>query len=177
MRWFEEPCDPIDFDTYRAVSDIYSGKVAGGENLFSREEVGNFLRYGPRADVVVLQSAPPLACGVGEFHRIVQTAMTHGVAPTDIMPHGGNMMSLHVDAGFGLGSAESYPGLFGPFGGFSNEVRISDGMASLPASPGIGFEEQPALYEVFSTLSADASPHPEAPDIEGAWGRRIFSDS
>jgi L-alanine-DL-glutamate epimerase-like enolase superfamily enzyme len=156
LRWFEEPCDPIDFETYRAVSEAYSGKVAGGENLFSREEVHNFLRYGALAHKVVLQPDPPLAYGIGEFHRILQTAIEHGVDPANIMPHGGNMMSLHVAAGFGLGSAESYPGLFGPFGGFSNEVAITNGLASLPSAPGIGFEEQPALYEVFSKLSATA---------------------
>ncbi|MNV49239.1 hypothetical protein D3C71_1411870 [compost metagenome] len=69
------------------------------------------------------------------------------------MPHGGNMMSLHVTAGLGLGSAESYPGLFGAFGGFSEEVEINDGFATLPKAPGIGFEQQPALYKIFTELS------------------------
>ncbi|MPM45550.1 D(-)-tartrate dehydratase [bioreactor metagenome] len=78
--------------------------------------------------------------------------MRHGVSRAHIMPHGGNMMSLHVAAGLGLGSAESYPGLFGAFGGFSDEVHIRDGMASLPTAPGIGFEHQPALYRIFTEL-------------------------
>ncbi|WYX22745.1 hypothetical protein WJ969_17875 [Achromobacter xylosoxidans] len=71
------------------------------------------------------------------------------------MPHGGNLMSLHVAAGLGLGGAESYPGLFGAFGGFGREVAIADGHASLPAAPGIGFEEQPELYRIFAALPAN----------------------
>lgn len=153
LRWLEEPCDPADFATYRAVSEAYSGTVAGGENVFSLEEAENFLRYGDFKGRVVLQPDPPLAYGIGEFHRILQAALRHGVSLDNVMPHGGNMMSLHVTAGFGLGSAESYPGLFGAFGGFSDEVIIDRGHATLPASPGIGFEAQPALYRIFRELS------------------------
>ncbi|RSZ33233.1 MULTISPECIES: enolase C-terminal domain-like protein [unclassified Variovorax] len=154
LRWLEEPCDPGDFETYRAVSEAYPGIVAGGENLFSREEADNFLRYGRFGGRIVLQPDPPLAYGIRELHHIVEVALAHGVARENVVPHGGNMMSLHATAGLGLGSAESYPGLFGPFGGFSREVRVHDGFATLPEAPGIGFEEQPALYGIFRELSA-----------------------
>ncbi|MDA7417098.1 mandelate racemase [Xenophilus arseniciresistens] len=157
LRWLEEPCDPGDFETYRLVREASGGVVAGGENLFSREEVDNFLRYGMFDGQVVLQPDPPLAYGIGEFARIVETATSHGVPRANIIPHGGNMMSLHVAAGLGLGSAESYPGLFGAIAGFSNEVTICDGQASLPSAPGIGFEQQPALYRVFTELSKEIS--------------------
>lgn len=153
LRWLEEPCDPADFETYRAVSEAYPGTVAGGENLFSREEADNFLRYGCFGGRVVLQPDPPLAYGIRELHRIVEVARAHGVGRENIVPHGGNMMSLHAAAGLGLGSAESYPGLFEPFGGFSREVRVQEGIATLPCAPGIGFEEQPALYAVFRELA------------------------
>lgn len=155
LRWLEEPCDPADFDTYRAVSEQYPGMLAGGENLYSKEEAENFLRYGPAPHRVVLQPDPPLAYGIGEFHRMVRLAGRHGVPAAHIMPHGGNLMSLHVAAGLGLGGAESYPGLFGAFGGFGREVAIADGHASLPAAPGIGFEEQPELYRIFAALPAN----------------------
>ncbi|WP_414442309.1 enolase C-terminal domain-like protein [Burkholderia sp. 22PA0106] len=153
LRWLEEPCDPADFETYRAVSLNYSGTLAGGENLFSDTETDNFLRYGQFNGRLVLQPDPPLAYGIGEFQRIVETALKHGVVRENIMPHGGNMMSLHVAAGLDLGSAESYPGLFGAFGGFSREVEIRGGQATLPTMPGIGFEDQPALYEIFAQLT------------------------
>lgn len=156
LRWLEEPCDPADFETYRAVSEAYPGMVAAGENLFACSEVENFLRYGPRGERLVLQPDPPLAYGIGEFQRMVQVALRHGVRRENILPHGGNMMSLHVAAGLGLGGAESYPGLFGAFGGFSREVSIEAGCATLPAAPGIGFEAQPALYKIFAELAATA---------------------
>jgi L-alanine-DL-glutamate epimerase-like enolase superfamily enzyme len=155
LRWLEEPCDPADFETYRIVSRSYSGLVAGGENIFSVEEARNFLAYGDFRGRLVFQPDPPLAYGIGEFVRIVDAAIEHGVPRANIMPHGGNMMSLHVTAGLGLGSAESYPGLFGAFGGFSREVVIADGTALLPCAPGIGFEEQSELYAIFSDMVDD----------------------
>ena len=57
-------------------------------------------------------------------------------------------MSLHVAAGFGLGGCESYPGVFGAFGGFADDARIEAGMMEVPERPGIGFEGQRALFEI-----------------------------
>ena len=51
-------------------------------------------------------------------------------------------MSLAIAAGFGLGGAESYPGVFGDFGGFADDAKIEDGAISLSDRPGIGFEGQ-----------------------------------
>ena len=62
-----------------------------------------------------------------------------------MFPHGGNQMSLAMAAGFGLGGAESYPGVFGDFGGFADDARIEAGMISLSDRPGIGFEGQQAF--------------------------------
>jgi len=152
LRWFEEPCDPLDFGTYHALSESYEGMVAGGENVFSVEEAQNFLSYGQFNGRIVFQPDPPLAYGVGEFSRMLECALSHRVPRQQVIPHGGNLMSLHVAAGFALGSAESYPGLFGQFGGFGDEVTIEDGHASLPSSPGIGFETQPNLYRTLKAL-------------------------
>jgi L-alanine-DL-glutamate epimerase-like enolase superfamily enzyme len=71
-------------------------------------------------------------------------------------PHGGNLMSLHVVAGLGLAACEAYTGVFGVFGGFGDEVSIGEGMATLPQSPGIGFERQPALWAILSQLTEGA---------------------
>lgn len=155
LWWIEEPCGPLDFETYRQLSMAYPGLVAGGENLFSREEVLNFLRYGPRPERTVLQPDPPLCYGIDEYARIVRDALALGVARQHILPHGGNLMSLHVAAGLGLGSAESYPGLFGPFGGFGDTVRIEDGTVSVPAVPGIGFETQGPLFDLLRDLTRE----------------------
>jgi L-alanine-DL-glutamate epimerase-like enolase superfamily enzyme len=71
-----------------------------------------------------------------------------------LFPHGGNQMSLAIAAGFGLGGAESYPGVFGPFGGFADDARLEGGYLTLPDRPGIGFEGQAALYALMRELAA-----------------------
>jgi len=59
-----------------------------------------------------------------------------------------------VAAGFGLGGAESYPGVFGVFAGFADDARIENGFISLSDRPGIGFEGQAALYRIMRDLAA-----------------------
>ena len=48
----------------------------------------------------------------------------YGWPRSGLFPHGGNQMSLHIAGGFGLGGAESYPGVFGPFAGFADDARL-----------------------------------------------------
>jgi L-alanine-DL-glutamate epimerase-like enolase superfamily enzyme len=35
LRWFEEPCDPLDYATLAEISDAYPHALSTGENLFS----------------------------------------------------------------------------------------------------------------------------------------------
>src|SRR6478672_11321082 len=46
LRWFEEPCDPLDFATLAEVSDAYPHALSTGENLFSTQDVENLVRFG-----------------------------------------------------------------------------------------------------------------------------------
>ena len=155
LWWLEEPCDPLDFEGFGMASCVGTA-IAVGENLFAPREFDNFLRYARLKSDIVLQPDPPLAYGVSGMREIVAVARAHGLGPQSIFPHGGNMMSLHVAAGLGLAGVEAYPGQFGVFGGFSDEIEIKDGQASLPSAPGLGFEEQPALYRLFSELAESA---------------------
>jgi hypothetical protein len=61
-------------------------------------------------------------------------------------------MSLAIAAGFGLGGAESYPGVFGDFGGFADDAQVEGGFIGLSERPGIGFEGQARLYRVMRGL-------------------------
>ena len=63
-------------------------------------------------------------------------------------------MSLAIAVGFGLGGAESYPGVFGAFGGFADDARLNDGYLAPSERPGIGFEGQSALYAIMRELAA-----------------------
>jgi len=152
LRWFEEPCDPHDYALMAELAAAYAPPLATGENLYSTQDVVNLARFGGwRAGRDVIQVDPPQAYGIVQYARTLEALAPLGFRRTSFWPHGGNQMSLHVAAGFGLGGCESYPGVFGvfgAFGGFADDARIEDGMLALPERPGIGFEAQAALVEV-----------------------------
>jgi len=153
LRWFEEPCDPLDFALYAEIAGEYGGPLATGENLYSMQDVENLVRFGGfRADRDVIQVDPPQSYGIAQYARTLSMLARRGWSRAAMFPHGGNQMSLHIAGGFGLGGAESYPGVFGDFGGFADDARIEDGYLHLPERPGIGFEGQSALYRIMRGL-------------------------
>ena len=155
LRWFEEPCDPLDFSLYAEIAQAYEAPLATGENLFSTQDVKNLARFGGlRADRDIIQIDPPQAYGIAQYARTVDMLAAEGWGRRQLFPHGGNQMSLAIAAGFGLGGAESYPGVFDPFGGFADDAKIVDGAITLSDRPGIGFEGQAALYAVMKKLAA-----------------------
>ena len=154
LRWFEEPCDPLDFATLAEISDAYPHALSTGENLFSQQDVENLVRFGglkaKRRDVI--QVDPPQAYGIAQYARTLTALEKFQWPRSGHFPHGGNQMSLAIAAGFGLGGAESYPGVFGDFGGFADDARITNGFITLSDRPGIGFEGQAALYRIMRQL-------------------------
>ena len=154
LRWFEEPCDPLDFALFAELASVYEAPLATGENLFSTQDVENLVRFGGfRADRDIIQIDPPQAYGIGQYTRTIDMLAAHSWPRTSLFPHGGNQMSLAMAAGFGLGGAESYPGVFGDFGGFADDARIENGTIALSDRPGIGFEGQAALYRIMRELA------------------------
>jgi L-alanine-DL-glutamate epimerase-like enolase superfamily enzyme len=155
LRWFEEPCDPLDFALMAELAGAYEAPLATGENLYSTKDVENLVRFGGlRADRDVIQVDPPQAYGISQYARMVAMLERRGWRRASLFPHGGNQMSLQIAGGFGLGGAESYPGVFGAFGGFADDARIENGCLKLPDRPGIGFEGQAALYSIMRELAA-----------------------
>lgn len=156
LRWFEEPCDPLDFASLAEISNAYPHALSTGENLFSQQDVENLVRFGNlkpnRRDVI--QVDPPQAYGIAQYARTLAALEKFQWPRTGHFPHGGNQMSLAIAAGFNLGGAESYPGVFGVFAGFADDARIENGYISLSDRPGIGFEGQAALYDVMRDLAA-----------------------
>jgi D(-)-tartrate dehydratase len=156
LRWFEEPCDPLDFALLAEIASVYDGPLSTGENLFSTPDVENLVRFGglkaSRRDVI--QVDPPQAYGIVQYARTLQMLDRHGWPRSGLFPHGGNQMSLHIAGGFGLGGAESYPGVFGAFAGFADDAKLENGYLKLPDRPGIGFEGQEALYKIMRDLAA-----------------------
>jgi L-alanine-DL-glutamate epimerase-like enolase superfamily enzyme len=156
LRWFEEPCDPLDFALLAEIASVYAPPLATGENLYSTQDVENLVRFGglrpERRDVI--QVDPPQAYGVVQYAQTVTMLERHGWPRAALFPHGGNQMSLAIAGGFGLGGAESYPGVFGDFGGFADDARVEDGYLRLSQRPGIGFEGQARLYHIMRELAA-----------------------
>jgi L-alanine-DL-glutamate epimerase-like enolase superfamily enzyme len=154
LRWFEEPCDPLDFALFAEIAKNYEPALATGENLYSTQDVENLVRFGGfRPDRDVIQIDPPQAYGIGQYAKTLNMLAELGWPRSAMFPHGGNQMSLAMAAGFGLGGAESYPGVFGDFGGFADDARIDGGMISLSDRPGIGFEGQLRLFRVMRELA------------------------
>jgi len=155
LRWFEEPCDPLDFALLAEIASVYAPPLATGENLYSTQDVENLVRFGglrpERRDVI--QVDPPQAYGIVQYAQTVTMLERHGWPRAALFPHGGNQMSLAIAGGFGLGGAESYPGVFGDFGGFADDARVEDGYLRLSQRPGIGFEGQARLYRIMRELA------------------------
>jgi D(-)-tartrate dehydratase len=156
LRWFEEPCDPLDFALLAEIASAYDAPLSTGENLFSTQDVENLVRFGglkpERRDVI--QIDPPQAYGIVQYARTLDALARHGWPRSLMFPHGGNQMSLAIAAGFGLGGAESYPGVFGDFGGFADDAKLENGRLTLSNRPGIGFEGQARLYKIMRDLAA-----------------------
>ena len=154
LRWFEEPCDPLDFALIAELAKNYAPPLATGENLYSTQDVENLVRFGGfRPGLDVIQIDPPQAYGIGQYAKTLDMLAGHGWPRSAMFPHGGNQMSLAIAAGFGLGGAESYPGVFGDFGGFADDAHIEAGMISLSDRPGIGFEGQQRLFRTMRELA------------------------
>ena len=155
LFWYEEAGDPLDFELQATLRNYYTNPMATGENLFSMQDARNLIRYGGmRPDRDWLQFDCALSYGLVEYLRTLDMLKEHGWSPKRCIPHGGHQMSLNIAAGLGLGGNESYPDLFQPFGGFTDNAKVENGYVTLPALPGIGFEGKSDLFAVMQALSA-----------------------
>jgi L-alanine-DL-glutamate epimerase-like enolase superfamily enzyme len=153
LWWFEDVCDPLDFETLGAVANRYAAPVAAGEALFSAAEANLLDRYGGlRRDRDVLVFDPVHCYGLPGYLRIIELLEGRGWPRTAFWPHGGHLFCLHVAAALGLGGAEVNPLCFAPFGGHGDVAIISEGFAAPPEIPGIGFEAKKDLRDLFATL-------------------------
>jgi L-alanine-DL-glutamate epimerase-like enolase superfamily enzyme len=154
LRWFEEPCAPLDYGGFAELTRSYDAPLATGENLFCLQDVENLFGFGGfRGDRDILQVDPPQAYGVGAYAQMIARVEQLGGTRKRIFPHGGNMMSFALVAGLDLGGCESYPGVFAAFGGFADGMDVRNGKIALPDYPGIGFEAQPALYKIMQQVA------------------------
>lgn len=153
LWWFEDVCDPLDFETQRAVSDVYSFAIAAGEALFSVAEAKLLDNYGGlRRHRDILLFDPVHCYGLAGYLQIVDTLEQRGWPRSAFWPHGGHLFSLHVASALGLGGAEVNPRAFAPFGGLPDGVTPASGFASPPDLPGIGFELKSDLCQLLAKV-------------------------
>jgi L-alanine-DL-glutamate epimerase-like enolase superfamily enzyme len=153
LKWFEDVCDPLDFETHRRLAAFYRPPISAGEAIFSASDARNLLRYaGLRKGHDVLTFDPAHCYGVPQYARIIELFEEEGWTTGDFQPHGGHLYSLHLAIGLGLGGSECNPHNFQPFGGFADGAKIVDGEAAPPDIPGIGFESRNSLMDLFRSL-------------------------
>lgn len=153
LHWYEEPVDPLDYQGLSVVAEHYEGVIATGENLLSRHEATNLIRYGGlRSDQDVLQMDSALSYGFTEYQRTLTVLDKHGWSAKRCIPHGGHQFNLAIAAGCGLGGSESYPGIFEPFGGFADGDEVENGYIALPDAVGIGLELKSSLRPILEQL-------------------------
>src|SRR5262249_23301578 len=79
LRWFEEPCDPLDFALLAEIAGDYGSPLAAGENLFSTQDVENLVRFGGlRPD---RKRRHPGRSATGLRHRAILTHRRNGGTP------------------------------------------------------------------------------------------------
>ncbi len=147
LLWYEEPCDPLDYLAHAVLADEISVPIATGENLFSVQDFKNLLRHGGlRPHLDWLQPDPSLCYGLTECLRILDLSEQMGWARRRCVPHGGHQLGLNMAIGLQLGGSESYPGVFQPYGGFADDIAITDGFTTPHQSPGIGMELRAEMF-------------------------------
>lgn len=153
LWWFEDICDPLDFETLAAVARRYPAPIAAGEALFSTAGANLLDRHGGlRHDRDILLFDPVHCYGLPGYLQIVEVLEKRGWPRTAFWPHGGHLFCLHVVAALRLGGAEVNPLCFQPFGGYGDDTIISEGVATPPQIPGIGFEARQGLRDLLATL-------------------------
>ncbi|WP_043062907.1 enolase C-terminal domain-like protein [Brucella anthropi] len=153
LWWFEDICDPLDFDTQSDIAEIYAPPVAAGEALFSLSEAKLLARHGglrPNHDILVFD---PVHCyGLPVYLEIVDHYVKQGWSKKAFWPHGGHQFCQHIVAALGLGGAEVNLTSFQPLCGLSDDTVVVDGRINMSDLPGIGFEHRNELRHLFHGL-------------------------
>jgi D(-)-tartrate dehydratase len=153
LMWFEDICDPLDFETQAAIATLYEKPIAAGEALFSAAEAKLLDGHGGvRRDRDILVFDPVHCYGLPGYLQIIETLEARGWSRRAFWPHGGHLFSLHVVSAFDLGGVEVNPLSFPPFGGLADGMSVTGGRVTPPDAAGIGFEGKADLAALFGTL-------------------------
>lgn len=153
LWWFEDICDPHDFETQASVAARYDGAIAAGEAIFSLQEAKLLDQHGGlrnRKDILLFD--PVHSYGLPGYLKMIDYFVSKGWPPQAFWPHGGHLYGFHLVAALGLGGAEITPFGFHPFCGLNSGARVENGYIAAPQTPGIGFESHNEIWRAFHSL-------------------------
>lgn len=151
LWWFEDICDPHDFETLASVAARYDSPIAAGEALFSVQEARLLDWHGGlRRGTDILLFDPVHCYGLPGYLKIIDHFVSKKWPREAFWPHGGHLFGFHLVAALRLGGAEITPAGFHPFCGVTS--KIENGHVALPEAPGIGFETHVDVWQAFRSL-------------------------
>ena len=141
VGWFEEPLPPDDFDGYQRLRDHSPVPIAGGEVLTRRQA---FQRWIEQSALDIVQPDSTKCGGLSEARRIAWLAYDHNV---QFVSHGWNT-AVGLAADLQLAAAlpvARYVEFLTPAPYIEDIVARpfeldSDGLLTIPDSPGLGIE-------------------------------------
>ena len=115
LWWFEDVCDPLDFETQALVAREYGRTMAAGEALFSVSEALLLDAHGGLQRGRDILLFDPVHCyGLTGYIRIVEALTAKGWPRSAFWPHGGHAFGKQIASALGLGGAEANPFAFAP---------------------------------------------------------------
>ena len=156
LWWFEDICDPLDFETLADVAASYPSPIAAGEALFSLPEARCWRGMAACVRIATCWcSIPRIATAPRPMFESSRNSWRAAGPRRRSGRMAGTCSPAHVAAGLGLGGAELNPFAFQPFCGQAEGGRIVDGMADLPQAPGIGFEAHAGVAALLRRVFPD----------------------
>jgi L-alanine-DL-glutamate epimerase-like enolase superfamily enzyme len=150
LWWIEEPLSPDDVEGHRAIARDIETPVATGEIHQTRWDFRQLLE---RRAADLLQPDAAVMGGVSEWMRVARAAETFG---TPIAPHWHANLHVHLAAAapgcIGIEHFALQKDIYNFERLVTEESRlvVKDGMAVVPAHPGLGFELDEAALQRFA---------------------------
>ncbi len=154
LRWYEEPCDPLDLKLFAELAGAYAPPLATGENLYSTQDVENLVTFGGwRPDSDVIQIDPPQAYGITQLSRTIAMLEGHGWKRRRCSRMAATRCRWRSPPASGSAARSPIPACSAISAASPMTRVIEDGHLSLSDRPGIGFEGQSALYRIMRELA------------------------
>ena len=154
LRWFEEPCDPLDFALLAEIASVYAPPLSTGENLFSTQDVENLVRFGGLSPSATTSSRstrrrPTASCNMPGRSTCLSATAGRARACSRTAATRCRWRSPPASAS---AAPNPIPACSAISAASPTTHSIEDGI-SLSDRPGIGFEGQARLYKIMRELA------------------------